>query len=105
MEKFQIYIQSSEKLSLCHWLLIFPAVIFRVCFQGKLWSRSVKLAYTLLNKLGTKNEQVIKPGDRVSSSTVAVIIFFFDRLGVHLEIYEQIGIDRLKFSVIILDIK
>ncbi|KAK3575123.1 hypothetical protein QTP86_020806 [Hemibagrus guttatus] len=33
---------------------------------GKLWSRSVKLAYTLLNKLGTKNEQVIKPGDRVA---------------------------------------
>uniref|UniRef100_A0A4W4FV58 DMAP1-binding domain-containing protein n=1 Tax=Electrophorus electricus TaxID=8005 RepID=A0A4W4FV58_ELEEL len=33
---------------------------------GKLWSRSVKLAYTLLNKLGTKNEQVLKPGDRVA---------------------------------------
>uniref|UniRef100_A0A672P084 Disco-interacting protein 2 homolog B-A-like n=1 Tax=Sinocyclocheilus grahami TaxID=75366 RepID=A0A672P084_SINGR len=33
---------------------------------GKLWSRSVKLAYTLLNKLGTKNEQIIKPGDRVA---------------------------------------
>lgn len=32
---------------------------------GKLWSRSVKLAYTLLNKLGTKNEQILKPGDRV----------------------------------------
>uniref|UniRef100_A0A8C8M7B9 DMAP1-binding domain-containing protein n=1 Tax=Oncorhynchus tshawytscha TaxID=74940 RepID=A0A8C8M7B9_ONCTS len=32
---------------------------------GKLWSRSVKLAYTLLNKLGPKNEQVLKPGDRV----------------------------------------
>lgn len=26
---------------------------------GKLWSRSVKLAYTLLNKLGTKNEQIL----------------------------------------------
>ncbi|TRZ00032.1 hypothetical protein DNTS_033580 [Danionella cerebrum] len=33
---------------------------------GKLWSRSLKLAYTLLNKLGTKNEQVLKPGDRVA---------------------------------------
>ncbi|EPY86232.1 disco-interacting protein 2 A isoform X1-like protein [Camelus ferus] len=31
---------------------------------GKLWSRSLKLAYTLLNKLGTKNEPVLKPGDR-----------------------------------------
>uniref|UniRef100_A0A3B3ZPS7 Uncharacterized protein n=1 Tax=Periophthalmus magnuspinnatus TaxID=409849 RepID=A0A3B3ZPS7_9GOBI len=33
---------------------------------GKLWSRSVKLAYTLLHKLGTKNEQILKPGDRVA---------------------------------------
>uniref|UniRef100_A0A8B9TEM7 Disco interacting protein 2 homolog B n=1 Tax=Anas platyrhynchos TaxID=8839 RepID=A0A8B9TEM7_ANAPL len=33
---------------------------------GKLWSRSLKLAYTLLNKLGTKNEPVLKPGDRVA---------------------------------------
>uniref|UniRef100_A0AAQ4P5R4 Disco-interacting protein 2 homolog Bb n=1 Tax=Gasterosteus aculeatus aculeatus TaxID=481459 RepID=A0AAQ4P5R4_GASAC len=33
---------------------------------GKLWSRSVKLAYTLLNKLGTKNEQILKPGDKVA---------------------------------------
>uniref|UniRef100_A0A8C5CZ58 Disco-interacting protein 2 homolog Bb n=1 Tax=Gadus morhua TaxID=8049 RepID=A0A8C5CZ58_GADMO len=33
---------------------------------GKLWSRSVKLAYTLLNKLGPKNEQILKPGDRVA---------------------------------------
>uniref|UniRef100_A0A8C6VVX7 Disco interacting B n=1 Tax=Nothobranchius furzeri TaxID=105023 RepID=A0A8C6VVX7_NOTFU len=33
---------------------------------GKLWSRSVKLAYTLLNKLGNKNEQILKPGDRVA---------------------------------------
>uniref|UniRef100_A0A8D3DLP0 Disco-interacting protein 2 homolog Bb n=1 Tax=Scophthalmus maximus TaxID=52904 RepID=A0A8D3DLP0_SCOMX len=33
---------------------------------GKLWSRSVKLAYTLLNRLGTKNEQILKPGDRVA---------------------------------------
>uniref|UniRef100_A0A8D0AT86 Disco-interacting protein 2 homolog Bb n=1 Tax=Sander lucioperca TaxID=283035 RepID=A0A8D0AT86_SANLU len=28
--------------------------------------RSVKLAYTLLNKLGTKNEQILKPGDKVA---------------------------------------
>ncbi|XP_046895577.1 disco-interacting protein 2 homolog B-A isoform X5 [Hypomesus transpacificus] len=33
---------------------------------GKLWSRSLKLAYTLLNKLGTKSEPVLKPGDRVA---------------------------------------
>ncbi|XP_031700491.1 disco-interacting protein 2 homolog B-A isoform X3 [Anarrhichthys ocellatus] len=33
---------------------------------GKLWSRSLKLAYTLLNKLGTKTEPVIQPGDRVA---------------------------------------
>lgn len=36
-----------------------------LCVLGKLWSRSLKLAYTLLNKLGTKNEPVLKPGDRV----------------------------------------
>uniref|UniRef100_A0A3P8URK7 Disco-interacting protein 2 homolog Bb n=1 Tax=Cynoglossus semilaevis TaxID=244447 RepID=A0A3P8URK7_CYNSE len=36
------------------------------CLTGKLWSRSVKLAYTLLNKLGAKNEQILKPGDRVA---------------------------------------
>ncbi|XP_030343114.1 disco-interacting protein 2 homolog A isoform X6 [Strigops habroptila] len=33
---------------------------------GKLWSRSLKLAYTLLNKLTTKNEPLLKPGDRVA---------------------------------------
>ncbi|XP_018615989.1 disco-interacting protein 2 homolog B-A-like isoform X3 [Scleropages formosus] len=33
---------------------------------GKLWSRSVKLAFTLLNRLGTKTEPVLKPGDRVA---------------------------------------
>lgn len=38
-----------------------------LCVLGKLWSRSLKLAYTLLNKLGTKNEPVLKPGDRVMS--------------------------------------
>lgn len=40
-----------------------------ICLLGKLWSRSVKLAYTLLNKLGTKNEQILKPGDRVRAHT------------------------------------
>uniref|UniRef100_A0A8C5H6R8 Disco-interacting protein 2 homolog B-A n=1 Tax=Gouania willdenowi TaxID=441366 RepID=A0A8C5H6R8_GOUWI len=33
---------------------------------GKLWSRSLKLAYTLLNKLGTKSEPVLQTGDRVA---------------------------------------
>uniref|UniRef100_A0A8B9VMF0 Disco interacting protein 2 homolog A n=1 Tax=Anas zonorhyncha TaxID=75864 RepID=A0A8B9VMF0_9AVES len=33
---------------------------------GKLWSRSLKLAYTLLNKLTTRNEPLLKPGDRVA---------------------------------------
>ncbi|XP_039768433.1 disco-interacting protein 2 homolog A isoform X3 [Ornithorhynchus anatinus] len=33
---------------------------------GKLWSRSLKLAYTLLNKLSSKNEPLLKPGDRVA---------------------------------------
>uniref|UniRef100_A0A674D558 Disco-interacting protein 2 homolog B-A-like n=1 Tax=Salmo trutta TaxID=8032 RepID=A0A674D558_SALTR len=54
---------------------------------GKLWSRSVKLAYTLLNKLGPKNEQVLKPADRVrhidshyfyfSRNDIAPYIFFY----------------------------
>ncbi|XP_062313308.1 disco-interacting protein 2 homolog A isoform X7 [Osmerus eperlanus] len=33
---------------------------------GKLWTRSVKLAYTLLNKLSTRNEPLLMPGDRVA---------------------------------------
>ncbi|XP_040588432.1 disco-interacting protein 2 homolog A isoform X6 [Mesocricetus auratus] len=33
---------------------------------GKLWSRSLKLAYTLINKLTSKNEPLLKPGDRVA---------------------------------------
>ncbi|KAM9304856.1 disco-interacting protein 2 homolog A isoform 4-T4 [Gastrophryne carolinensis] len=33
---------------------------------GKLWSRSVKLAYTLMNKLTNKNGSLLKPGDRVA---------------------------------------
>ncbi|KAF4020688.1 hypothetical protein G4228_012564 [Cervus hanglu yarkandensis] len=34
----------------------------------KLWSRSLKLAYTLLNKLTNKNEPLLKPGDRDAGS-------------------------------------
>uniref|UniRef100_A0A8C4QJ99 Uncharacterized protein n=1 Tax=Eptatretus burgeri TaxID=7764 RepID=A0A8C4QJ99_EPTBU len=33
---------------------------------GKLWGRSVRLAYTLLHRLGTKHQPLIKPGDRVA---------------------------------------
>lgn len=33
---------------------------------GKLWTRSQKLAYTLLNKLSSRNESLLMPGDRVS---------------------------------------
>lgn len=41
---------------------------------GKLWSRSLKLAYTLLNKLGTKTEPVLQPGDRVRLSSPAFTV-------------------------------
>ncbi|XP_031661348.1 disco-interacting protein 2 homolog A isoform X1 [Oncorhynchus kisutch] len=33
---------------------------------GKLWTRSQKLAFTLLNKLSTRNEPLLLPGDRVA---------------------------------------
>ncbi|KAJ8253028.1 hypothetical protein GJAV_G00208330 [Gymnothorax javanicus] len=33
---------------------------------GKLWTRSLKLAYTLLNKLSSRNEPLLRPGDRVA---------------------------------------
>uniref|UniRef100_A0A672RBY3 Disco interacting A n=1 Tax=Sinocyclocheilus grahami TaxID=75366 RepID=A0A672RBY3_SINGR len=33
---------------------------------GKLWTRSQKLSYTLLNKLSTRNEPLLRPGDRVA---------------------------------------
>ncbi|XP_029686936.1 disco-interacting protein 2 homolog C isoform X1 [Takifugu rubripes] len=33
---------------------------------GKLWSRSVKVAYNLLHKLGNKQEPLVRPGDRVA---------------------------------------
>ncbi|XP_056594721.1 disco-interacting protein 2 homolog C isoform X10 [Triplophysa dalaica] len=33
---------------------------------GKLWSRSMKVAYNILHKLGTKQEPMLRPGDRVA---------------------------------------
>ncbi|KAJ0070625.1 hypothetical protein NL108_016964, partial [Boleophthalmus pectinirostris] len=33
---------------------------------GKLWTRSQKLAYTLMNKLSSRNEPLLLPGDRVA---------------------------------------
>ncbi|XP_036400587.1 disco-interacting protein 2 homolog A-like [Megalops cyprinoides] len=33
---------------------------------GKLWTRCVKLAFTLLNKLSSRNEPLLRPGDRVA---------------------------------------
>ncbi|XP_054602999.1 disco-interacting protein 2 homolog A isoform X11 [Nothobranchius furzeri] len=33
---------------------------------GKLWTRSQKLAYTLLHKLSSRNEPLLMPGDRVA---------------------------------------
>nr|XP_031317137.1 disco-interacting protein 2 homolog A isoform X10 [Camelus dromedarius] len=49
---------------------------------GKLWSRSLKLSYTLLNKLTSKNEPLLKPGDRVAlvfpnSNPVAFMVAFY----------------------------
>ncbi|XP_068605164.1 disco-interacting protein 2 homolog C [Brachionichthys hirsutus] len=37
-----------------------------VLTYGKLWSRSVKVAYNLLHKLGSKPEPLVRPGDRVA---------------------------------------
>jgi len=34
---------------------------------GKLWTRSMKVAYNILHKLGTKQEPMVRPGDRVSA--------------------------------------
>lgn len=47
---------------------IFYVNIYDICVftVGKLWTRSQKLAYTLLNKLSTRNEPLLVPGDRVS---------------------------------------
>lgn len=54
-EDFSSWIKKNRRMHCPNWISLL----------GKLWSRSVKLAYTLLNKLGTKNEQILKPGDRV----------------------------------------
>lgn len=37
---------------------------------GKLWTRSMKVAYNILHKLGTKQEPMVRPGDRVSISMI-----------------------------------
>lgn len=37
---------------------------------GKLWTRSMKVAYNILHKLGTKQEPMVRPGDRVSISVI-----------------------------------
>ncbi|XP_037380727.1 disco-interacting protein 2 homolog A isoform X3 [Talpa occidentalis] len=49
---------------------------------GKLWSRSLKLAYTLLNKLTGRNEPLLRPGDRVAlvfpnSDPAAFMVAFY----------------------------
>ncbi|XP_041928744.1 disco-interacting protein 2 homolog C-like isoform X2 [Alosa sapidissima] len=49
---------------------------------GKLWSRSMKLAYSLLNKLGSKQEPLVRPGDRVAlvfpnSDPAAFLVAFY----------------------------
>ncbi|KAM4560939.1 disco-interacting protein 2 homolog A isoform 12-T12 [Fundulus diaphanus] len=49
---------------------------------GKLWTRCQKLAYTLLNKLSSRNEPLLMPGDRVAlvfpnSDPVMFMVAFF----------------------------
>ncbi|XP_078728127.1 disco-interacting protein 2 homolog C-like isoform X9 [Lampetra fluviatilis] len=49
---------------------------------GKLWKQSLKLAYTLLNKLGTKQEPLLRPGNRVAlvypnSDPAAFVVAFY----------------------------
>ncbi|XP_032821513.2 disco-interacting protein 2 homolog C-like [Petromyzon marinus] len=49
---------------------------------GKLFSKSRKMAFTLLNKLGTKQDQLLKPGDRVAlvypnSDPIAFTLAFY----------------------------
>lgn len=34
---------------------------------GKLYSKVLKIAYCLLNKIGPKNDPVLRPGDKVSA--------------------------------------
>ncbi|CAL8277044.1 unnamed protein product [Lota lota] len=40
--------------------------LLHVLTYGKLWSRSVKVAFNLLHKLGSKQEPLVHPGDRVA---------------------------------------
>ena len=44
---------------------------FILFFSGKLLSKTQKVAYNLLNKVGQKGEVPIKPGDRVGNSSVS----------------------------------
>ncbi|XP_034001484.1 disco-interacting protein 2 homolog C-like [Trematomus bernacchii] len=49
---------------------------------GKLWSRSIKLAYNILHKLGSKQEPMVRPGDRVAlvfpnNDPVAFMVAFY----------------------------
>ncbi|CAB1330183.1 unnamed protein product, partial [Coregonus sp. 'balchen'] len=60
---------------------------------GKLWSRSLKLAYTLLNKLGTKNEPVLRPGDTDAGSLQ--IGFLLGSCGVDLALTSEICLKGL----------
>ncbi|PNJ08436.1 DIP2C isoform 4 [Pongo abelii] len=39
---------------------------FEELLEGKLWTRSMKVAYSILHKLGTKQEPMVRPGDRVA---------------------------------------
>ncbi|XP_043917847.1 disco-interacting protein 2 homolog A-like [Protopterus annectens] len=62
---------------------------FEELLEGKLWSRSLKLAYTLQSKLTAKNEPLLKPGDRVAlvfpnSDPVMFMVAFYGCLLVEL---------------------
>uniref|UniRef100_A0A673CU98 Uncharacterized protein n=1 Tax=Sphaeramia orbicularis TaxID=375764 RepID=A0A673CU98_9TELE len=53
-----------------------------VLTYGKLWSRSIKLAYNILHKLGSKQEPMVRPGDRVAlvfpnNDPVAFMVAFY----------------------------
>uniref|UniRef100_A0A6Q2Z1A2 DMAP1-binding domain-containing protein n=1 Tax=Esox lucius TaxID=8010 RepID=A0A6Q2Z1A2_ESOLU len=53
-----------------------------VLTYGKLWSRSIKLAYNILHKLGSKQEAMVRPGDRVAlvfpnNDPVAFMVAFY----------------------------
>ncbi|XP_051910568.1 disco-interacting protein 2 homolog C-like isoform X4 [Hippocampus zosterae] len=53
-----------------------------VLTYGKLWSRSIKLAYNILHKLGSKQEPMVRPGDRVAlvfpnNDPVAFVVAFY----------------------------